>query len=162
MKAFRIVLVALVCSAPLFAAAQWQWLDSSGRKVFSDQAPPPEVPAGRILRQPGQRGPAAVQPQDEPAAEASQARPAGTDKALEERRKQAEAGEAAKRKAEAEKFAAAQAENCARAREAKATLDSGVRMVRVNEKGEREVMDDAARGAEQKRVDEAIARDCAK
>ncbi|RYF15060.1 MAG: DUF4124 domain-containing protein [Comamonadaceae bacterium] len=167
MNAFRIALVALVCSAPLAALSQWQWLDKDNRKVFSDQAPPPDVPANRILRQPGQRGPAAApvaEPVSAPAAAAKPAlpKPSGVDKTLEERKKQAEAAEAAKKKAEDDKFAALQAENCQRAKQAKATYDSGVRVARVNDKGEREFIDDAARAAESKRLAEVIARDCVK
>ncbi|HYE39563.1 MAG TPA: DUF4124 domain-containing protein [Ramlibacter sp.] len=167
MNAFRIALIALVCSAPLAALSQWQWLDKDGRKVFSDQAPPPEIPANRILRQPGQRASftaPAAEPVSAPAAAATPAlpRPAGVDKSLEERRKQAEAAEAAKKKAEEEKFAALQAENCQRAKQAKATYDSGVRVARVNAKGEREFMDDAERAAETKRIEEVMARDCVK
>ena len=40
------------------------------------------------------------------------------------------------------------------------TLDSGVRIARTNEKGEREFMDDAARAAEAKRTQDIIASDC--
>ena len=53
MKTLRIALLALACTVPLAATAQWQWLDKDGRKVFSDKAPPPEVPANRIVKQPG-------------------------------------------------------------------------------------------------------------
>jgi hypothetical protein len=165
MKALRLALIALACSAPLATFAQWQWLDKDGRKVFSDKAPPPEVPADKILRQPGQRGPVTVAPtaaQPVVATPAALPKPSGVDKTLEERRKQAEAAEAAKKKAEDEKFASMQAENCGRAKQAKATFASGVRVVRVNDKGEREFVDDAARAAELKMLDDVIARDCVK
>ena len=85
---------------------------------------------------------------------------AGVDKALEEKKKQAEAAEAAKKKAEEQKLAQARAENCKRAREGKATLDSGVRMARTNDKGEREVLDDTQRAAELKRINGIIQSDC--
>lgn len=165
MKAFRIALIALVCSAPLAALSQWQWVDKDGRKVFSDQAPPPDVPADRVLRRPGQRASAApvAEPVSAPAAaKPALAKPSGVDKTLEERKKQAEAAEAAKKKAEDDKFAALQAENCQRAKQAKATYDSGVRVARVNAKGEREFIDDNERAAESNRLNEVIARDCVK
>jgi flagellar biosynthesis GTPase FlhF len=41
------------------AMAQYQWLDASGRKVFSDQPPPTNIPAKRILQQPGKAAAAA-------------------------------------------------------------------------------------------------------
>lgn len=166
MKAARIALLALVCSVPLAASAQWQWVDKEGRKVFSDQAPPADIPAERVLRAPrGRALPAAAA--DAPVAAAAPAaaapvlpKPTGKDPALEEKRKQAAAAEAAKKKAEEEKVAAVRAENCEQARSAKAGLDSGVRIARTDAKGERSYLDDAQRAAELKRMEEVIARDC--
>jgi hypothetical protein len=158
------VAVALACGAlPLSATAQWQWLDKDGRKVFSDKAPPPEVPAKNILRQPGMR-PVAIEPAAAASApvKAAVAAPklTGKDSALEEKRKQALAAEAEKKKAEEGETKAAQADNCKRAREAKGTIDSGVRLSRVNDKGEREIMDDSARSSEAQRLQAIIDRDC--
>ena len=171
MKSARTLLFALAMATSLTAAAQYQWIDKNGSRVYSDVAPPADIPAKNILKQP--RGssltaPVAAAPaQAAPAtAAASAATPAsgpataGVDKALEEKKKQAEAAEAAKKKAEEQKLAQARAENCKRAREGKATLDSGVRMARTNEKGEREVLDDTQRAAELKRINGIIQSDC--
>lgn len=87
--------------------------------------------------------------------------PSGQDKELEQRRQQAEAAEAAKQKAAQEVQAKARAENCARARQNKASLDSGIRITRTNAQGEREFLDDAQRAAETRRTQDIIARDCA-
>jgi hypothetical protein len=164
MKAARIALVSLACLVPLAAAAQWVWTDKDGRKVFSDQAPPAEVPANRILRQPGVRGaPAAAAPQAAaaPAGVDPALKPAGRDKALDDRRKQAAEAEAEKKKKHDEEVAALRADNCSRARQSKATLDSGQRIALTNAQGEKEYMSDEARAAETKRVEQIIARDCA-
>ena len=67
---------------------------------------------------------------------------------------------AAKKKAEDEKVAIAKADNCLRAKAQVRTLDSGVRIARTNDKGEREFMDDAARAAETKRAQDIVASDC--
>lgn len=170
MKLFRLLTLAVACAAPALALAQWQWVDKTGRKVFSDQPPPADIPASSILRQPGGRAaapaPAAVAA---PAPQAEAAKPGtppapkvtGKDPALEEKRKRAEAAEAEKAKAEEEKLAQGRAENCQKAKRAKATLDSGMRISRVNDKGEREVLDDATRDRELKSYEAAIARDCA-
>jgi hypothetical protein len=167
MKSARIALLALACCLPLAASAQWLWLDKDGRKVFSDKAPPPEVAPDRILKQPGGRFavPTAAAAAAAPAAPAASTAltvpaPSGTDKALAERRKQLQAAEADKKKAEEAKVVALRAENCSRAKSSKATFDSGVRLSVVNDKGEREIMNDAQRAAEVKRLDEVIARDC--
>lgn len=166
MKAPRLVLAAaLLCTVPLLASAQWIWLDKDGRKVFSDQAPPPEVAPNRILKQPGQRASAANA--DAAAATAPVAtispeapRPSGKDKDLEAKKKQTEADAASKKKAQEEQVAQAKADNCARAKSGKATYDSGVRIVRTNEKGEREFLSDEERASELKRLDGIIATDC--
>lgn len=168
MKLFRLLTLAVACAAPALALAQWQWVDKTGRKVFSDQPPPPDIPASSILRQPGGRtaAPAAAAPA--PQAEAAPAKPGtlgapkvtGKDPALEEKRKRAEAAEAEKAKAEEAKLAQDRAENCQKAKRAKATLDSGMRISRLNDKGEREVLDDATRDRETKTNEAIIARDC--
>ena len=177
MKFTRAVLFGLTFAAVTAAHAQYQWVDKDGRRVFSDRPPPADVAPKNIVSQP--RGSTAAVVRSAPAAAANEpatgeasvaAKPAapaasaapgaGVDKALEEKKKQAEAAEAAKKKAEQEKVAAARAENCKRAMNAKATLDSGMRMARLNDKGEREVLDDAQRAAELKRVNQIIAQDC--
>jgi len=168
------LLVGCVVALPLSASAQWQWIDKNGKKVFSDQAPPPDVPEKNILRKSGaQPRPATgISSPDTPAAEGTEAaapkaresaaapKPSGVDKELEEKTKKAEAEEKAKRAAEEAKVAKAKADNCARAREGKSTLDSGMRIAKVNAKGEREIMDDTARVAEQKRIQSVIDSDC--
>ena len=73
-----------------------------------------------------------------------------------------QAAEAAKKKAEDEKIAKAKADNCTRARQAKATFESGRLITHSNAKGERVFLDDATRAAESKRIDGIIATDCAR
>jgi hypothetical protein len=162
MKTLRTTFVVLACLAAPAAFAQWLWVDKDGHKVFSDQAPPPDVPAGKILKRPGGRVAEPEAPAAAPQAASAPAVPkvSGKDKELEEKRKQAAAAEAEKKKAQEEEFAKARADNCERAKRSKETLDSGVRIVTTNDKGEREFIDDAARAAELKRVESIIARDC--
>jgi hypothetical protein len=162
----RGLVLALLAGSTL-ASAQWVWRDANGRITASDRAPPREIAERDILQRPvanETRRPAA--PAAAPAGAAS-APAAGATRAatpLErevEARKQAEKAAAdAKAKAEEEKLAAARAENCRRARNALATLQSGTRLLRTNERGEPEVLDDAGRNAELARVREAIATDC--
>lgn len=148
------------------ALAQWQWVDSTGRKVFSDTAPPATVPDKDILKRPGS-SPArtAVAPAAAPAAAAEKAAAAApklptVDKELEAKKKQTEQAEEARKKAEEQRVAQARAENCERARKAKGAMDSGVRLATVNAKGEREIMDDKARATESRRLDEVVRSDC--
>ncbi len=163
MKPIRSLICMALCLYALAASAQWQWMDKDGRKVFSDRPPPADIPEKSILKRPGGRGPAATAPAPvaaAPAAAPGSAAPAGVDKSLQDKKKQAEDAEAAKRKAEEERNARLMAENCQRAQQAKAGLDSGGRMSRINEKGEREFFDEAALAAEGQRLQSIINENC--
>ncbi len=165
MKPIRPLIFMALCLTALVAQAQWQWMDKDGRKVFSDRAPPSDVPEKNILKRPA-GSPRAAAPAAAPEAAPAPATPAaaaagaGVDKALQEKKKQAEAAEAAKRKAEEERTAALMAENCNRARQAKVAFDSGARINRVNERGEREIMDEAAMAAESQRLQGIMNENC--
>jgi hypothetical protein len=144
----------------LSAHAQWQWRDKNGRVTASDLPPPRDIPDKDILQRPDpavRKAPAAA-----PAASAALLAPgnpaAETD--LEKRRKATEQEQAAKVKAEEEKLAVQRRENCGRARNQLTTLESGQRVARVNDKGEREFLDDKARASETQRARDAIASDC--
>ncbi len=172
MKLYKLCLVAFACAWSAGAMAQWQWINKDGRKVFSDRPPPLEIPEKDILRQPNQRitpvAPVAADTQSAPSsptpkpAAASSAK--GTDKVLEERKAkaeaEAEAAKAAKDKADQQKLAADRAENCTRAKQAKASLDSGQLMKHTNAKGEQVFMDDASRAVERKRAQSVIDSAC--
>ena len=162
------IVFCLGCST---AMAQWQWVDKDGRKVFSDRAPPPDVPARSILKQPGTSARPLAVPiaqTEAPAKAASAAADSdmpvpklqSEDKDLTERKKQADAALAAKEKAELQRIAKIKAENCERGRAAKALMDSGVRVSSTNAKGERQILDDAGRAVELKRAQSMIAAEC--
>lgn len=174
MKTHKLFLLAVACTWCLGAAAQWQWVDKDGRKVFSDRPPPMEIPDKSILKQPNgsQRSATrAAAPTAAAAAPAATTAPAlaprasapvasGKDPELERRKAEAEAQEAAKKKAEDEKQDKARAENCKRAQQAKSTYASGQLLSQTNAQGERVFVDDATRTAELKRLDAVIASDC--
>ena len=179
MKLIQTLLVAALTGLSFAASAQWQWIDKDGHKVFSDRAPPTDIQDKNILKRPGNYKPPASQAGDagaetDPAAAtasaagapaspvipASGTKPTGLQKELEAKKKQAQEAEAAKKKAAEEQVAKAKVENCARAKIAKVTFDSGVRIGRTNAAGEREIMDDSARATELKRIEGMIAKDC--
>lgn len=175
MKKPNLLLMAVVVSwlaLPTPADAQWQWIDKQGKKVFSDQAPPSDIPEKNILQRSGAVTP---RPVGDAASQASSGdamavparaaasnalKPAGVDKELEEKTRKAEAEEKARQAIEAEKVAKVKADNCSRARQGKATFDSGVRIARLNAQGEREIMDDKARASENRRLQTVIDTDC--
>jgi hypothetical protein len=168
MNLIKYLIFSLACVWVLPSFSQWQWVDKDGRKVFSDRAPPSDVPDKNILKQPNPRGKVVEAAAPVPSSSASTAqqvqggtaKPSGVDKELMEKKKQAADAEVAKRKAEEERVARAQAESCARARQAKAGLDAGQRVSRTNANGEREFLDGDNRAAETQRLQSVIDADC--
>ena len=169
MNPLRLLPLVIAIALPAAAFAQWQWVDRDGRKVFSDQAPPADVPAKNIVKRPGVKAQtvdpaaaaAAAAPASAPAKPAASApKLSGKEKELEDKKKLADAAEAEKKKAREDELAKLRDENCARAKSSKAAFDSGVRIARTNAKGEREYMDDAARAVEMKRLEGLMASDC--
>ncbi len=162
MKLVQPLIAITALAFSLSAFAQWQWIDKAGRKVFSDRPPPVDVPEKNILKQPGMSAPAVETPASNtpatPAASATKA--TGEDKELAEKKKQAADAETARRRQEEERVARAQADNCNRARQAKASLDAGVRQMRINEKGEREFLDEGGRASEAQRLQGIIDENC--
>jgi hypothetical protein len=156
-------LPALLCAMCLTllaqpAAAQWKWRDANGRVTVSDLPPPRDVPPQNILQRPD----TVVRPAAMPASAAASApTPApAVDRELQARRDAAAQEQAAREKAEAAKLADQRAENCRNARQHLAALDSGQRLARFNDKGEREILDDRQRAAESRRARDVIASDC--
>ena len=151
------------------AQTLWKWRDASGQMHISDTAPPPGTPPKNIISGP----PVATTTQAvslAPAGEATAASatapaaaPAASS-ALEKRKAAADKEKADKDKADR---VAAQArtdatrkDNCARGQAALTELQSGLRMARLNDKGEREVLDDSARAAEIKHTQDVIGTNC--
>jgi hypothetical protein len=164
------ILAAFLVLVALPAEAQWKWKDKSGRIQYSDLPPPVGTPDQDILARPSAQrnnSPASPLPAASAAAStqlvgsaSSPLAPKLVDPELEAKRKKAEADQAVKNKAEEERIAAVKADNCARARAQLRTLDSGVRVSRTNEKGEREFLDDKQRADETQHAKDAIAADC--
>jgi type IV secretory pathway VirB10-like protein len=164
-----LLLLAIAFSAAS-ALAQWQWIDKDGRKVFSDRAPPPDIAEKNIIKQPSKTTKGQTVVNGEPAAqEAAAAAPANAaskpvatelEKRVEAKKKQLAEAESAKQKAEQQRTLKAKIENCANAKQARATYESGGRVSRTNASGEREFLDDAARAAEVKRAQTVIDSDC--
>ena len=157
--------LAITLTLSLPAQAQWKWRDKDGQVNVSDRPPPNEVPEKDILARPLQQtrraaAPAAAASAASAAGAAASAAPTALEREVQARKRQAEQEEAAKNKAEEERVAAAKAQNCRTARSQIAGLESGQRIARVNEKGEREVLDDKGRADEMRRAREVVNSDC--
>lgn len=158
-------LLALVLLATLAlpSHAQWTWRDKDGRITASNLPPPKEVADKDILSRPKvetKRVANAAAPAASAAASAAAPNKAPLDRELEARKVAAEREQATKAKADEERLAGQRAENCRRARVQQASLDSGQRIARVNAKGEREILDEAALNEERRRAREVIVSDC--
>ena len=155
-----LVLAALLATS-LPADAQWIWRDKDKHITASDLPPPHDVPDRDILQRPDlnarPRAPAVAASAATPGAAASKP---PVDPELEARRHAAEQQQKAKAQAEDQKLAAQRADNCRRARSELTALQSGQRMARINDKGEREILDDKGRADEMRRANEVIASEC--
>lgn len=144
------------------ATAQWAWRDQSKDKqiTFSDRPPPAHVAEEDIIKRPNQAA-VSLAPKPPPSAsEAALSKPRLVDTDLEAKRKEAEKKAAAKEKLEAEKFAARRRENCERTRNYLKALENGMRIASINNQGEREAMDDAARDKAISRTREDLSTHC--
>jgi hypothetical protein len=136
------------------AGAQiYRWKDASGKTVISDKPPPGQFPV------PKQSG-SASEDKPAPAEQAAPAQPSLADREMDFRKRQKEAQENAEK---AEKEAAETArkeENCRAARAQLQSLESGERLIRRNENGERYFMDDARRAQEIEKAKQFIDEQC--
>jgi type IV secretory pathway VirB10-like protein len=159
-------LALLLAAFAVPALAQWTWRDASGQINASDRPPPREVPEKDILSRPVPqaevRRPAP--PADAASAPAAPAAAPAARNVLERevdaRKRAAEQEQAARQRAGEQKLAEQRAENCRRARTHVAALESGQRIARTNDKGEREVLDDKGRADEMRRARQVVASDC--
>lgn len=148
-----------LCAAALLAScgaahAQWAWKDANGRPVYSDQPPPSSVPAARIFKAPRGQVPEA------PAGPAAKPAPTLAERNAAYEQRRAGAAERATKEAEEAKASAARTTNCENARNNQRALDSGSRIARFNDKGEREFLTDSQRAEESKRNAAMVAEHC--
>jgi len=169
--ALPLALATLLMALSPAADAQWRWRDKNGQVNASDRPPPKDVPDKDILSRPAadaRRAAAAAAPavaaasgiEGAAAPAAASAPPTALEREVQARKRSAEQEQAAKAKADEERLSAQRAENCRAARGHLMALESGQRISRTNEKGEREVLDDKGRADEQRRAREVVASDC--
>lgn len=156
-------LVLSLLLVPMLANAQWVWKDDHGQTVVSDQAPPSSVPNSQILRSPsGTKG--VSKPASGPEANGGGAtKDAGeteAEKELDFEKLQKDDAAAAKKAQDLAKKQQETAHLCAGLRSNLTTLQSGVRITRVDAQGERYFMDDTQRQAETANAQNEISQHC--
>jgi hypothetical protein len=147
----------VVFSCPAFA--QWIWKDETGHTIASDQPPPPNTPASRILKQPRART-ATTAAAPAPDANAAPAQKSLAERELESKQKAKEAAEAQKKADDDAARAKGLKENCAQLRGNVAALQSGGRITRYNDKGEKVYIDDSQRASEIAKQQSQVAQNC--
>jgi len=149
------LLVLALVAAP-DASAQYQWRDADGRMVYSDLPPPASVAPAAVLKAPTRVTPvettsgsaASTSTAPGPAVSTASAAPqSAADREMEFRKRRLERAEAEKKAAEAEARSQRAQQACTETRGEIRTLESGVRISRMNERGEREYLDDAQRAS---------------
>ena len=129
-------LLLLLLLAPAAIAQIYSWRDAEGKMHYSDQ-PPTAVANTRKL-----------EPAQAPTEETDKARRKLAKDELDFRKRQLDAEESAAKAAKSEKEASERQENCKQARAYLQALESGVRIARSDEKGERNIIDDQGRQQE--------------
>lgn len=124
-------------------AALYKWVDANGRIVYSDQPPTGNVKSEVVGAAPPAANPDALKDM--------------ANRDAEFKKRQADRVEDAKKSEKARADAQKLAAFCAQARAQSAGLRrTDVSMYRLNEKGERVMMDDATRAAEAERLDQVV------
>ena len=156
----RLAGLALLCCAGL-AQAQFVWIAPNGTRQYSDQPPPPGTPASNILKAPG-RPVAPLAPEPEPAA----ATAAGKPKAMTLAERESDYRKRAQERVEAERKAAAEAQDaaakrvyCDEMRKAQRTYAAGVPIRELGSDGQQRVLADGERARRTADIDRALA-DC--
>ena len=167
--AVKPLLAALLALALVGTAhAQWKWKDARGNVQYSDLPPPPGTSEKDILLRPaaaarptivvappGTGASAAAAPASAPASGPSKAE---LDAAA--RQKQDQDQQAGKQKEEERRLAAQRRDNCSRAQANLRELQSGTRVTRTNDRGERVYMDTAQIAGEVGRARDVITSEC--
>ena len=155
----RLFALLLICAVPMASAQSiYSWKDASGRVFYSDM-PPPDAKV-RTLRQ----GPLAPKPArstdgtDTPSA--TPAAPSLAEQELAFRKRRAEAAEAEDKARKDKANDEMRQRECADNRNQLLALESGQRMNRINENGERVFLDDNERSAAIDNLRRAIERNC--
>jgi hypothetical protein len=130
----KAMLLGAMLLASTVAHAQYAWIDEKGVRHFSDQPPPTNTPASKILKGPrgatpatDARAPAAPAPSAAPAAPAKAA-PTLAEREADYQKRRAQGQEDEKKAALAKKEADNRRENCAAATRDQANLASGRRV----------------------------------
>ena len=152
----RVLVVGLMLAAAAGASAQlYRWVDKDGRVRYSDM-PPSGVKATTLQPPPGAGAPPSPAAGDAAVKDAKKGPLAPAEQDAEFRKRQLDAQKAREKEDQARRDAQAKQDNCARAQETLAGLESGQRIARTNASGERYYLDDDQRAAESAKARQSV------
>ena len=166
-KAFFLALLCLALAGT--AEAQWKWRDAKGKLQYSDLPPPPGTPDKDVLQRPASAvrnivvvpmDATSSDPASAPAPRPAASAPSKAEQEASARQKQEQDREAAKQKDEERRLAERKRENCSRAQANLRDLQSGTRLTRTNDRGERVFMEQGQIAAEVARARDVITENC--
>jgi IS5 family transposase len=134
-----LVIAMMLAAATVSHAGITRWVDADGKVHFSDQPPPPTAKSQKTLDI--KSSPAAAKT----SADSKDGEKSLAEKELESRKRRVEAEENAAKQAKDQEEAKRKKENCTQARNQLQALQSGQRIARYDEKGERVFLEDSAR-----------------
>lgn len=144
------LLLLLACCTTVAVGQTYKWRDANGRIQYTDTPPPAGAKDVQTMQKTRPSGPSA------PAAAA----PSVADQEAQFRKRLAEQEESKAKAAKADEEERVRARNCEQARGQLAALQSGGRMVRFNDAGERIAIDDAERERSTAEAQKAIENWC--
>jgi len=153
-----IIAITLAAAMAAASAQNYKWIDKDGKVRYGD-TPPPGVKSTQLKAPPGP----AASPAAAGAAAAKDAKkgpltPVEQEQAFRKRQLEAKAAEEKAQKGQA--ASAEKSQNCASARESLRALESGQRIARTDDKGERYFIDDAQREKDIARGREMVKQAC--
>ena len=153
-------IVAFTLAAAMAAASaqNYKWVDKDGKLRYGD-TPPPGVKSTQLKPPPGPvASPAAAGAAAAKDAKKGPLTPVEQEQAFRKRQLDAKAAEEKAQKSQA--ASAEKAQNCTNARESLAALESGQRIARTDDKGERYFVDDDQREKDIARGREMVKKAC--
>lgn len=155
MRSHRFLMLMLPLLMALPAQAQvYKWKDAQGRTVISDTPQPGSGKQTPVAGKPSTPPPVESAAGEESAASAAPKTLAEKDLEFKQRQQQKKeaAEKAAKEKAEADQ----RKDNCERARSSQKLMESGQRVSRMKDSGEREILDDQQRQFEVEKARKSV------
>jgi hypothetical protein len=152
--------LAALAFASAAAAQQFKWVDKDGKVRYGD-TPPPGAKATPLGAPATGRAPApAAAPDGKGAKDAKKGPLTPAEQDAEFRRRQQQASKDAEKQAKADADTRAKQENCRNSQAQLRQLESGERISRLDEKGERVFVEDNQRAAETARARKRVSEWC--